>query len=65
MRVLLTPTIREQRVLWVRAATFPRRLAAAAVDLVIVGGVSAIVTMLAATAQKIRRTLTSNWRGDK
>jgi uncharacterized RDD family membrane protein YckC len=49
----VTPTIREQRVLWVRAATFPRRLAAAAVDLVIVGGVSAIVTLLAATVLRI------------
>ena len=49
----VTPTIREQRVLWVRAATFPRRFAAALVDVVIVGGVSAVVTLLAAAALQV------------
>jgi uncharacterized RDD family membrane protein YckC len=49
----VTPTIREQRVLWVRAATFPRRLAAAVVDVLIVGGVSSVVTLLAAAALQV------------
>jgi uncharacterized RDD family membrane protein YckC len=49
----VTPTIREQRVLWVRAATFPRRLAAALVDVVIVGGVASLVTLLAAAALQV------------
>jgi uncharacterized RDD family membrane protein YckC len=48
-----TPTIREQRVLWVRAATFPRRLAAALVDLVIVAGVASLVTFIAAAALRV------------
>jgi uncharacterized RDD family membrane protein YckC len=48
-----TPTIREQRVLWVRAATFPRRLAAALVDVVIVGSVASAVTLIAASALRI------------
>ena len=49
----VTPTIREQRVLWVRAATFPRRFAAAVVDVLIVGGVSCLVTLVAAAALQV------------
>ena len=41
-----TPTIREERVLRVQAASFPRRLGAALTDILLIGAVSTLVTVL-------------------
>jgi uncharacterized RDD family membrane protein YckC len=43
-----TPTIIEERVLKVRAASFPRRLAAAVADIALIAVVSAVVSVVAA-----------------
>jgi uncharacterized RDD family membrane protein YckC len=44
----VTPTIPEERVLRVRAASFPRRLGAAIADTLLIAAVAALVTTLAA-----------------
>lgn len=44
----VTPTVLEDRVLRVRAAGFPRRLAAALTDILLVGALSVAVTVVAA-----------------
>ncbi len=48
-----TPTIPEERVLRVRAASFPRRLAAALADSLLIAGVAALVTVIAAMVLQI------------
>jgi uncharacterized RDD family membrane protein YckC len=45
--------VREERVLYVRAAGFPRRFLAALIDLTLVLGVTALLTALAAVALRI------------
>ena len=49
----VTPTIREERVLRVRAAGFPRRLVAAVIDTLLVASVSAVVTVVAAVVLRV------------
>ena len=49
----VTPTIREERVLRVRAASFPRRLVAALIDTLLVAAASTMVTAVAAVVLQV------------